>query len=796
MIYKKLFLPPGYPASNPDGAYLCSATAYESARDGLSAGLLVGPNATANDNYRKNAASVLADSGVYQVIRSVVFFDTSEIPNNATVLEAYLILNGYSDKVSALGEPVPGYPTKVMIQQTCMRTPIQGADFWMSLYHLGVRYPSALYSSGDYIYIGGGVSDNVVKFDGLNFYRVGEALPGGENVSSIVKFSDDNHILAAFEDTDEILQFDGTTWGATAATVGPGQAPVSLIEWDGDIYCAFLTSGGVQYWNGVAWAQISVAASCRDLWEWSIDGNLYLAAGNTVTYWDGVGWNATAALGDTVPSHFAEYQGKLLCSCLGSVRSWSGFAWSDTSFGDFPASPGDILVYNNLLYCVDESDSSIKIFDGGTWTDMGLPFQGDPGTAKLSLVGFNNELYVSAADATTEVGSLWVYRNSRWNNVSAPKPIAEVVPWDNNGINVFALNSLGKKYIDKTGTSRFLIREYEFDVLNVDPLADPPGAVDWVYYRNGMYYSDNGIFYTDPQLVVVYDDDDEAEPSEYGDFWPTQFELVDERTNVTVLSLPLQASVVTGIGLPPISSFYTQSPLSYKADYVAATTRPRPFDVTLNLKEMCRSGQSVWELRQEIIRRVSYITGTLIFRIRTRGGKVFELRDVVLDSGFDLGVDANAHARYQQIALRFMALDPIWWGDYHEDSYNIAPDSVQFDFSTSGTFYTFPEIEIFGALTQPWTLEFWPTGGKIGFSTDLAEGEGVYIKTLPGERGIKDTAGLFMEVDGDTTLSLCHFVPSPAALAGVNSIRVNSTDDTPTPEAVMCVMWYDRWLGL
>jgi len=153
---------------------------------------------------------------------------------------------------------------------------------------------------------------------------------------------------------------------------------------------------------------------------------------------------------------------------------------------------------------------------------------------------------------------------------------------------------------------------------------------------------------------------------------PELFRVLTDYNTEAVLELPMQLVEVTGIGLPAMDVVTSRTPTQHGDTVLGQYAQPRVFSVGLILKNLWGpvDDRTLWGARQQLLAVANPALGTLTFEVAMTNGDVYQLKNVTLDSGFELGLDTSGNPRYQNIVLRFVAHDPIWWGKEYETTYN------------------------------------------------------------------------------------------------------------------------------
>ena len=254
------------------------------------------------------------------------------------------------------------------------------------------------------IYVGGGGTKGVYKWDGLNW-----SAPGG-GVNSVVfqlyEFNSELYAVGWFDSAgavpaDKIAKWDGTVWSSIDTTIWIN--PIScIIDYQGDIYIG----GNMVNWNG------------------SMRG---------IARWDGVKWQSVSGgIGGSMGglNCFEVYQNELYAGGLFSKASgnpgdgiarWNGTSWNDVG-GGFPIWPSliwDLETIDNKLYAVGGFDiaggipaNDIAVWDATNWCSLGSQFSNSIG----AITTFKDSIYIAGGFWTIDGDS--ILRIAKWTGGS------------------------------------------------------------------------------------------------------------------------------------------------------------------------------------------------------------------------------------------------------------------------------------------------------------------------------------------------------------------------------------------
>jgi hypothetical protein len=290
-----------------------------------------------------------------------------------------------------------------------------------------------LYVGGNFTTAGHSYAPGVARWDGTNFWPVGEGLTtdllGTPPVTTLAVF--DNALYAGGYFTRSgtnalagLARWDGTNWSAVPGA--GGQVNQLLVHGN-----ALFAAGNLQFpgdtnryavarWDGVAWetfgSRISSWAAATQIAvrgdEVFISGSFTTLAGQALPYnahWDGSTWSALPGLTNQTFRALAIHQGELYGS--GSFTSIGGTAatnlarWDGTNWwpvgGGFDQPPDHLLSTGAELLAAgrfkkigDVPVDGVARWDGQQWQPLGLDtWSGNQGPGWLCL-GASNRLFV------------------------------------------------------------------------------------------------------------------------------------------------------------------------------------------------------------------------------------------------------------------------------------------------------------------------------------------------------------------------------------------------------------------
>ena len=279
-------------------------------------------------------------------------------------------------------------------------------------------------------------------------------------------------------------------------------------------------------------------------------------------------------------------------------------------------------------------------------------------------------------------------------------------------------------------------------------------------------------------------------------FQPEIFRIYTAYNDKYVLEWPMGILTLTGIGMPRFDTRTVRSPNQDGESYVSSVAQKRSFSLTAQLADPTPGNEGVWRRRRELIDALNPDVGPFIFEIGFMDGTLYQLRRVVYDAGFDRAFDVNGSPRTQRIAVRLLALDPIWYGAAHSASAT-SPGAGAWNptlaCANNGNRGDWPQIILTGPMTTA-VLEVQETGARIGLADAIAALDTVTINLPFGNRYLRDGAGDLVDTDNETTLSLFDYRADPLVTNGVNTLELTATGCTVASQ--VATTWNDRILGV
>ncbi len=307
---------------------------------------------------------------------------------------------------------------------------------YASVYRAGV-----LYVGGSFSIAGNQLANRVAKWDGTNWWPLGEGLSGQSPVVYALAMDDTGNLYAGGQFTNSgtvgvnyVAKWDGTNWSALGS--GLNTAAYSLLWTNGVLYVggSFSTAGGVTtrdiaQWNGATWANVGTGfvSTVRAL-AMDSSGNLYAGGdfmrlyhssgtGSNVNYiakWDGTDWTGLGR---------------------GMSNSVYALAWDPTRSilyaGGYFTNAGDI------------STAYIARWSNNAWRAMGSGMTtGASKYVRALALDTNGNLY--AGGAFDRAGGVSGTTNfAKWNGSAWSAPAMGALPADINTLSMAGTNVFG-----------------------------------------------------------------------------------------------------------------------------------------------------------------------------------------------------------------------------------------------------------------------------------------------------------------------------------------------------------------
>ena len=302
---------------------------------------------------------------------------------------------------------------------------------------------------------------------------------------------------------------------------------------------------------------------------------------------------------------------------------------------------------------------------------------------------------------------------------------------------------------------------------------------------------------------------------------PARFKIRTAYDTQAILDLPLQLVSVDGLALPPVENVAVRAPMQSGSTHLFSLLLDRVFSVGLNMRRPW--GYALDDdfrgARKQLMDVCNPGLGALEFEVLFSSSDIYTLREVFFESGFDVGLETTGSPRHQNIAVRFIARDPAWYGK--ERSFTIDPVAENtsalplWDYALPtenfGNWFAYPEITLYGPMTEPTVSLVWydtTLGAYVAESSivtveTLAAGGAWRIITDPRERCVIDGGDRNVALSEATSLANFALTYSPirklhhqqASVNWYNNfIRIQASGCTA--DSYMVVTYNDRYVGI
>jgi len=282
---------------------------------------------------------------------------------------------------------------------------------------------------------------------------------------------------------------------------------------------------------------------------------------------------------------------------------------------------------------------------------------------------------------------------------------------------------------------------------------------------------------------------------------------------------------VAGLMMPPMLHRTQAAPFQHGATWLATVLQPR--DIILNWFSRTCDRRAMFDLRDAFSRVINPHLGPFTWRTFLPDGRIRELRNVIYDSGLGTELETvNEEPNFFRAVTRFIAEDPVWWGDDHAQTeapgvstgiafiFPLNPglagnrdfDTLEFggggslasrtfSITYDGSWPAYPVIQILGPADDM-LLTNNTTGEKLELDYEIADGETVTFDTRFGFKTVEsDTAGNIVGyLTTDSDLTTFHLEIDPVATDGLNSFTLSAGNTTASTR--LTIRWEDRYLAI
>ena len=362
----------------------------------------------------------------------------------------------------------------------------------------------SLYIGGIFNQAGGVIANHVARYDGVNFYPVGQSPANGFatpaiNVACIGQADDGIYVgglLTAAGKTaaSRIARWDGTNWyplaGGTAGGSSSANRVLAIAGRGNEVFVAgtFTNVGGIDVanvarWDGANWwnlgygfdASVTSLATTPDAVYatgsfTNVNDPPFIFPVNHIAMWDGFNWypvgsgvNLNGAINALAVSGNNVYVGGTFTNASGvtanRVAVWNGGNWASLGTGTGNGVNGtvfaiaingsDVYVGGSFMNAGTTVVRGIARWDGASWSGLGSGATG-PSTAEVRALAFDGNGMLYAAGRFTNISGINANAIARWNGSSwealgngflSDTPITRVTELEIRGNDVFSVGS-------------------------------------------------------------------------------------------------------------------------------------------------------------------------------------------------------------------------------------------------------------------------------------------------------------------------------------------------------------------
>jgi trimeric autotransporter adhesin len=327
----------------------------------------------------------------------------------------------------------------------------------------------SLYIGGNFNQAGDVIANHVVRYDGNNFYPLGQKPANGIptppiNVSCIGQADDGIYIgglLTAAGKTlaNRIVRWDGTNWndvgGGTVGGASSANRVLAIAGLGNDVYVGgtFTGVGGINvsniaHWDGANWWNMGVGFDSSVSVLAATAGAVYAGGGftnvndqgfifpvNHIAMWDGYNWynlgsgvNANGAVNAIAVSGNNVYVGGTFTNASGvtanRIALWNGANWASLGTGSANGLNGTVLaitLHGSDVYVGGTFTNAgatvvrgIAKWDGASWSGLGT---GATGTSagEIRALAFAGDGKLYACGRFTNISGVNASSIARWD---------------------------------------------------------------------------------------------------------------------------------------------------------------------------------------------------------------------------------------------------------------------------------------------------------------------------------------------------------------------------------------------
>jgi hypothetical protein len=327
----------------------------------------------------------------------------------------------------------------------------------------------SLYIGGIFNQAGDVIANHVVRYDGSNFYPLGDKPANGFatppiNVSCIGQADDGIYVgglLTAAGKTlaSRIARWDGANWntvgGGTMGGASSGNRVLAIAGLGSDVYVGgtFTNVGGINvsniaHWDGFNWWNMGVGFDSSVSVLAATPGAVYAGGGFTnaldpfpftvdhIAMWDGLDWynlgsgvNANGTVNAIAVSGNNVYVGGTFTNASGvtanRIAVWNGFNWASLGTGTANGLNGtvlaiaingsDVYVGGTFTNAGTSVVRGIAKWDGATWSGLGTGATNGTSAAEVRALAFGADGKLYASGRFTNMSGINASSIARWD---------------------------------------------------------------------------------------------------------------------------------------------------------------------------------------------------------------------------------------------------------------------------------------------------------------------------------------------------------------------------------------------
>jgi hypothetical protein len=345
----------------------------------------------------------------------------------------------------------------------------------------------SLYMGGVFNQAGDVIANHIARFDGANFYALGEKPANGFatppiTVSCIGQADDGIYVgglltAAGKTLTSRIARWDGTNWndvgGGTAGGTSSGNRVSAIAGQGSDVYVGgtFTNVGGIDVgniarWDGFNWSNMGFGFDAP-VGALAVQQNAVYAGGgftnvidpfafpvNHIAMWDGFGWNslgsgvnANGTVNAIAVSGPNVYAGGTFTNASGvtanRIAVWNGFNWASLGTGSQNGLNGtvlaiaingtDVYVGGTFVNAGTTVVRGIAKWDGANWSGLGSGATGTS-TGEIRDMAFGGDGKLYCCGRFTNISGINASSIARWDGTK----------WEALGSGFFASSAINR----------------------------------------------------------------------------------------------------------------------------------------------------------------------------------------------------------------------------------------------------------------------------------------------------------------------------------------------------------------